>query len=101
MVTVVGALATPTFWLPKATLVGVTVIVAPAGASVQVDGMNVAGFVPIGATGFAHAHHKLSNAGDGSHRVTADQKVGVSVYGVVNFGSYWYPGGLDLKVVPQ
>ena len=76
-------------------------VIAPAGASVQVDGMNVAGFVPIGNTGFSHTHHKLSNAGDGRHAITADQQIGVSVYGVVNFGSYWYPGGLDLKVVPQ
>ena len=27
--------------------------------------------------------------------------VGIGVYGVLNFGSYWYPGGLDLDVIPQ
>jgi hypothetical protein len=44
---------------------------------------------------------KLSNAGDGNHTVNSDQKVGISVYGVLNYGSYWYPGGLDLNVIPQ
>jgi hypothetical protein len=76
-------------------------VIAPDGASVQVDGMNVTGFVGIGATGYSHAHFKLSNAGDGSHAITASDKIGVSVYGIINFGSYWYPGGLDLNVVPQ
>ena len=76
-------------------------IVAPVAAKVEVDGAPVAGFQPIGATGYALAHVKLSNAGDGVHRVSADQKVGISVYGVLNYGSYWYPGGLDLELIPQ
>jgi hypothetical protein len=76
-------------------------IIAPAGAAVQVDGVNVPNFTAIGNSGFSLAHVKLSNAGDGSHKVSADKKVGISVYGVVNYGSYWYPGGLDLDVIPQ
>ncbi|MCA9661902.1 MAG: IgGFc-binding protein [Myxococcales bacterium] len=75
-------------------------IIAPDGASVQVDGNPVNTFAAIGATGFSVAHVKLSNAGNGNHTVSADQKVGISVYGVLNYGSYWYPGGLDLKLVP-
>ena len=39
--------------------------------------------------------------GDGTHRVSADQKVGITVYGVMSAGSYWFPGGLDLDVLPQ
>ena len=76
-------------------------IIAPTGANVMVDGAAVANFAPIGATSFSLAHVKLSNAGDGTHSVTGDQKVGISVYGVVDYGSYWYPGGLDLDVIPQ
>jgi len=76
-------------------------IVAPAGANVTVDGAPVGNFVAIGASGFSLAHVKLSNAGDGSHTVVGDQKVGISVSGVVDYGSYWYPGGLDLDVIPQ
>ncbi len=76
-------------------------IIAPAGANVTVDGAPVGNFTPIAASGFSLAHVKLSNAGDGSHSVTGDQGVGISVYGVIDYGSYWYPGGLDLDVIPQ
>ena len=75
-------------------------IIAPEGATVKVDDADVGGFVAIGATGFSLAHVKLSNSGNGNHTVSANQKVGISVYGVLNYGSYWYPGGLDLKLVP-
>ncbi|HEY8378246.1 MAG TPA: IgGFc-binding protein, partial [Nannocystis sp.] len=76
-------------------------ILAPNGASVQVDGSPVANFSPIGATGFSIAHVKLNNGTGGSHSVTADKKVGITAYGVLNYGSYWYPGGLDLELIPQ
>ena len=74
-------------------------IVAPAGASVMLDGSPVSDFAPIGDTGFGAAHVALSNAGDGNHRLTADAPVGLSVYGVQDYGSYWYPGGLDLEPI--
>ncbi len=78
-------------------------VVAPDGASVQVDGAAVpaGAWKPIGATGWSYAHVQLSNGGTGNHTVTADQGVGITVYGVQNYGSYWYPGGLDLSVIPQ
>jgi hypothetical protein len=76
-------------------------IIAPDGAAVTVDGAAVGGFAGIAGTGFSVAHVKLSNAGNGNHTVNSDQKVGISVYGVLNYGSYWYPGGLDLNVIPQ
>ena len=76
-------------------------IIAPDGASVEVDGAAVNDFAAIGGSGFGIAHVKLSNAGDGVHSVSADEKVGISVYGVLNYGSYWYPGGLDLELIPQ
>jgi hypothetical protein len=76
-------------------------IIAPDGANVDVDGVMVAGFTPIAATGFSVAHVKLSNAGNGNHEVSSNQKIGISVYGVLNYGSYWYPGGLDLQKIPE
>ena len=76
-------------------------IIAPAGANVTVDGAPVGNFTPVAASGFSLAHVKLSNAGDGSHSVAGDQGIGISVYGVIDYGSYWYPGGLDLDVIPQ
>ena len=76
-------------------------IIAPDGAAVDVDGQAVAGFTQIPGTGFSYKHVKLSNNGDGNHSVSSAQKVGISVYGVLNYGSYWYPGGLDLDLIPQ
>jgi hypothetical protein len=76
-------------------------ILAPTGANVSVDGAPVGAFAPIGASGFGLAHVPLNNGTGGSHSLTSDQKVGISAYGVLNYGSYWYPGGLDLDVIPQ
>ncbi len=78
-------------------------IIAPDGAMVTVDGAAVpaGSWKPIGGTGWSWAHVQLSNAGNGNHSVSADQGVGISVYGVQSYGSYWYPGGLDLSVIPQ
>ncbi|MEZ4382506.1 MAG: IgGFc-binding protein [Nannocystaceae bacterium] len=76
-------------------------IIAPTGAAVEVDQQAVNSWKPIGNTGYSVGHVNLSNNGDGTHRVTANQKVGISVYGVMSAGSYWFPGGLDLDVLPQ
>lgn len=72
-------------------------VVAPDGATVEVDGNAVDGFTKIGGTGFGIAHVKLNNNGDGNHTVSASAKVGIAVYGVQSFGSYWTAGGLDLE----
>ncbi|MCA9689823.1 MAG: IgGFc-binding protein, partial [Myxococcales bacterium] len=76
-------------------------VIAPNGANVTVDGNNVNNFAMIGATGYSIAHVTLSNNGNGNHTVMSNQKVGISVYGVQSYGSYWYPGGLDLDLIPQ
>ncbi len=74
-------------------------IIGPDGANVEVDGQAVVDWTPIGNTGYSVAHEPLSNGGDGTHSITSDLKVGISVYGVQSFGSYWYPGGLDLTKI--
>jgi hypothetical protein len=76
-------------------------VLGPKNAVVKVDGNPVAAWQPIGASNYQVAHIKLSNAGDGSHTVTSDLAVGIGAYGVQDYGSYWYPGGLDLDVLPQ
>ena len=40
------------------------------------------------------------NTGNGNHHLAGDVTFGISVYGVVDYGSYWYPGGLDLELIP-
>ncbi len=76
-------------------------ITAPAGSKVTLDGQEVAGFVAIGASGFGIARVQLANNGDGNHTITGDQKFGVQVYGYGQYTSYWYPGGLNLNMIPQ
>jgi hypothetical protein len=76
-------------------------ITAPAGAAIMIDGQAVAGFTPIGATGFSVARVELSNAGDGDHTITGAQPFGAQVYGYGQYTSYWYPAGLDLNLIPQ
>jgi hypothetical protein len=76
-------------------------VIAPDGAVVTVDDAPVSGFIVIPGTGFSFAHVKLSNAGDGNHVLVSDKEAGISVYGVLDYGSYWYPGGLDLTLIPQ
>ena len=78
-------------------------VTAPDGAIVTVDDATVpaGSWKAIGGTGWSWAHVQLDNGGNGNHRVSADQAVGIGVYGVYNWGSYWYPGGLDLNIIPQ
>ena len=75
-------------------------VVAPMDAKVTLDGAPVAGFKAIGATTFGVARLKLANNVDGNHDVKSDKPVGISVYGYGQYTSYWYPGGLDLDLIP-
>jgi hypothetical protein len=74
-------------------------ITAPTGATVTLDGAAVSGFVAIGATGYGIVRLLLPNTNGGNHTVTGSQPVGISVYGYGQYTSYWYPGGLDLKLI--
>ena len=76
-------------------------VTAPNGAQITLDGAPLAGFTPIGGTGFGIARVELSNAGDGDHSLVGDLAFGVQVYGYGQYTSYWYPGGLNLDIIPQ
>ena len=76
-------------------------VLAPKDAVVTVDGAPVGGWQPIGASAYQVAHVKLDDGGNGNHTVSSDLSVGIGVYGVQSSGSYWYPGGLDLDLIPQ
>jgi hypothetical protein len=76
-------------------------VLAPKNANVTVDGVAVSGWQPVGASNYQVAHVKLNNNGNGNHTVVSDFAVGIGVYGVQSYGSYWYPGGLDLDLIPQ
>ncbi len=76
-------------------------ITAPSDAKITIDGQPVMGLTVIGASGFSGGRVQLSNAGDGDHTITGDKAFGVQVYGYGQYTSYWYPGGLDLNLIPQ
>ncbi|HVV82537.1 MAG TPA: IgGFc-binding protein [Kofleriaceae bacterium] len=78
-------------------------VVAPADASITLDGQPVGNFQPIGTSGFQLARvTPLNNGplGDGNHSITGTAPFGIQVYGYGMDTSYWYPGGLDLDLVP-
>jgi len=75
-------------------------VIGPNGANATVDGGAVMGWKPIGGSGFSVAHVELDK-NLATHTVESNQKVGITVYGVQSSGSYWFPGGLDLDILPQ
>jgi IgGFc binding protein len=78
-------------------------IIASTGTNVTLDGAPVGGFAPIGTSGYILARvTPLGNGplGDGNHAITGSGPFGISVYGYGQDTSYWYPGGLDLHLVP-
>ena len=59
--------------------------------------------MPIGGSGYALARVVPLGPGplsDGNHSITGSAAFGISVYGYGMDTSYWYPGGLDLELVP-
>ena len=78
-------------------------IIAEANATVMLDGQPVSNWQPIGGSGFQLARvTPLGNGplGDGNHEINGSAPFGIQVYGYGMDTSYWYPGGLDLDLVP-
>ncbi len=75
-------------------------VVAPAGATVQLDGEVLADseFADIGDTGYRVARYPLP-ADREVFRIDGTRPFGIVVYGYGAFTSYMYPGGLDLKKI--
>jgi len=86
------------FTAPITYSVNLVTVVAKRGASVRVDGRVIpaADFVPVGVGEYGVANVPLDNK-TAVHSVTADQEVGLTVYGYGQFTSYMYPGGADLE----
>jgi hypothetical protein len=72
-------------------------VIAPAGATVTVDGTAVSGFAAIGsASGYDWAHVSLASTNNGVHNAASSAPFGIEVYGYGSYTSYMYPGGLNL-----
>ena len=69
-------------------------VAAPVGARVFLDGLEVADWELIGATGFAAARVLIDA---GAHHIESVDDVGFSItsYGYASFTSYLHPGGLN------
>ena len=75
-------------------------IIRPKGATVTLDDRSVsAGWNTIEGSDYEVARVTLSNSGDGNHTIVSNAAVGISVYGLGSYTSYWYPGGLNLDTV--
>ena len=71
-------------------------VIAPAGASINLDGTPVTGFAPIPGGTWEVVRLALS---PGSHHIesTDGTKFGITSYGYAAYTSYLYPGGLNLE----
>lgn len=69
-------------------------VMAPIGASVNIDGKSVTGFVAIGTSGYAVAHVSLCTGTSctGFHTANGSAPFGIQVYGYGTYTSYMYPG---------
>ncbi len=79
-------------------------ITVPTGADVVLDGAPVATTpTPIGASGWGILRVKLDGAAGGIHTLstTHEKGLGLQVSGFGNATSYYYPGGLDLKLISE
>lgn len=73
-------------------------IVAPASATITLDGAVVEGWVAIGQSGLRVARVELGGS-SGNHDITGTERFGITVYGYGIDTSYWYPGGLDVETI--
>ncbi len=76
-------------------------IVLPTGANVMLDGAALTGAPTAIGTAWSIVREPLKAATGGVHKLTADQNVGLQVMGFGHATSYYYPGGLNLKLISK
>jgi hypothetical protein len=78
-------------------------IIAPQGAQVVLDGEKLtAAFEKIGTGNWTVIRTELKKGADGGvHKLISDVPVGLQVMGFGFATSYYYPGGLDLKIISE
>ncbi|MBI4703375.1 MAG: IgGFc-binding protein [Deltaproteobacteria bacterium] len=75
-------------------------VIMPAGTTLTLDGAPVNAVpAPIGGSSFGVARVQLGPGSGGAHVLTATSPVGIQVAGYGAYTSYYYPGGLDLKMI--
>ena len=77
-------------------------VMVPTGAKVMLDGVALAGTAEVVDPGWSVVRVPLmGGANKGAHKLTSDQPVGLQVMGFGHATSYYYPGGLNLKVIAE
>ena len=77
-------------------------VVVPTGATVSLDGGPLGGTSEVITPGYSVIRVPLMNgANKGAHKLSSDQPVGLQVMGYGHATSYYYPGGLNLKVIAE
>ncbi|MGZ3417752.1 MAG: IgGFc-binding protein [Polyangiales bacterium] len=74
-------------------------IVAPTGAHVTLDDIELWDSHPIASTGFTVFRALLARGHQGAHHLTADRPVGLQVVGYGAYTSYQVLGGMDLRAI--
>ncbi len=75
-------------------------IVMPVNATVTLDGIIIAAqAMPVGTSGYGVTRVQLGPGQGGAHVLDASAPVGIQVTGYGAYTSYYYPGGLNLKVI--
>ncbi len=88
------------FLAPNDYDVSVVDIVAPAGASLTLDGAAVTQLpIAVGNSGYNVIRVALSAGVSGAHVLDATRPIGIQVVGYGSFTSYQYPGGLNLSLI--
>ncbi len=75
-------------------------VLIPDGATVTIDDAPVTGGAAV-VPGWTIARVALGAGAGGAHRLVSDQPVGLQVTGHGHATSYYYPGGLNLKLISE
>ncbi len=86
-----------TFLAPTSYVYNYLTVVHPIGAPPSLDGVPVVGDTVEITAEWARTNLEISG---GIHSISGGDPFAITVYGVGNYTSYMYPGGLDLKEVP-
>jgi hypothetical protein len=76
-------------------------IVVPDGAVVLLDGAALTGAPQAIAGGWSIVREPLMAGNGGVHKLTSNKAVGLQVMGFGHATSYYYPGGLNLKIISK
>lgn len=74
-------------------------VIAPANASIQLDGAAVSAAQEPVSSSYVVMRVPLQDSNGGSHLITGDQPFGIQVVGYGSYTSYMYPGGLNLDLI--